>query len=105
MGSRTGFTDQREEQTATYTKGVVREYVEVILVCVIFILFARHFVFQQSEIPSGSMEDTILIGDYILVNRWAYAPVSFEWGARIAPVQRDPAWGRHRVQATADAGA
>jgi len=85
MGSRTGFTDQREDETPIYTKGVVREYVEVILVCVIFILFARHFVFQQSEIPSGSMEDTILIGDYILVNRWAYAPVSFEWERALLP--------------------
>ena len=85
MGSRTGFTDQREEQQPTHTKGVVREYIEVILVCVIFILFARHFVFQQSEIPSGSMEDTILIGDYILVNRWAYAPVSFAWERALLP--------------------
>jgi signal peptidase I len=68
-------------------KGVLREYVEVILFCVIFILFARHFVFQQSEIPSGSMEDTILIGDYILVNRWAYAPVSFEWERALLPVK------------------
>jgi signal peptidase I len=85
VGSRTGFTDQREYHAAAQTKGVVREYVEVILVCVIFILFARHFVFQQSEIPSGSMEDTILIGDYILVNRWAYAPVSFEWERALLP--------------------
>ena len=85
MGSRTGFTDQREDETPTHTKGVVREYIEVILVCVIFILFARHFVFQQSEIPSGSMEDTILVGDYILVNRWAYAPVSFDWERSLLP--------------------
>ena len=87
MGSRTGFTDHREEESPLQTKGVLREYVEVILVCVIFILFARHFVFQQSEIPSGSMEDTILIGDYILVNRWAYAPVSFEWERALLPTR------------------
>ena len=85
MGSRTGFTDEREEAAPLPVKGVLREYVEVILVCVIFILFARHFVFQQSEIPSGSMEDTILIGDYILVNRWAYAPVSFDWERAVLP--------------------
>jgi signal peptidase I len=84
MGSRTGFSDERETLEAP-TKGVLREYVEVILVCVIFILFARHFVFQQSEIPSASMEDSILIGDYILVNRWAYAPVSFEWERALLP--------------------
>ena len=47
MGSRTGYTDQREEHSPRHVKGVIREYVEVILVCVIFILFARHFVFQQ----------------------------------------------------------
>ena len=85
MGSRTGFSDSREDSAAARVKGVLREYVEVILVCVIFILFARHFVFQQSEIPSGSMEDTILIGDYILVNRWAYAPVSFAWERALLP--------------------
>jgi signal peptidase I len=87
MGSRTGFTDHREEAEPMQVKGVLREYVEVILFCVIFILFARHFVFQQSEIPSGSMEDTILIGDYILVNRWAYAPVSFEWEHALLPTR------------------
>lgn len=85
MGSRTGFTDGREQAAQPPVKGILREYIEVILFCVIFILFARHFVFQQSEIPSGSMEDTILIGDYILVNRWAYAPVSFEWERALLP--------------------
>lgn len=88
MGSRTGFTDDRAEETPAPTKSVVREYIEVILVCVIFILFARHYVFQQSEIPSGSMEDTILIGDYILVNRWAYAPVSFDWERAVLPTRK-----------------
>ena len=62
MGSRSGI-ETTETNTAAQVKGVLREYVEVILVCVIFILFARHFVFQQSEIPSGSMENTLLIGD------------------------------------------
>ncbi|MBI4168716.1 MAG: signal peptidase I [Acidobacteria bacterium] len=55
-------------------KGVVRDYFETIVTCVIFVLFARTFVFQQSKIPTGSMIPTLLIGDYIMVNKFAYAP-------------------------------
>jgi signal peptidase I len=58
---------------------VLRDYTETILVCVIFVIFTRAFVFQQSKIPSGSMEDTLLIGDYIMVNRFVYSPESFSW--------------------------
>ncbi len=53
-------------------KSIVREYVETIVVCVIFLIFARSFVFMQSKIPTGSMEDTLLVGDYIMVNRFLF---------------------------------
>jgi signal peptidase I len=53
-------------------KGVLREYVETIVVAVLFLLFARTFVFMQSKIPTESMLDTLLVGDYILVNRFVY---------------------------------
>lgn len=93
MGSRTGFTDGREEETpALPPKSAPRELAEVLLVCVLFIVFLRGFVFQQSEIPSGSMEDTILIGDYVIVNRFIYAPTTFEWERRLLPI-REPGRG------------
>jgi signal peptidase I len=57
-------------------KGLIRDYFETIVSCVIFVLFARTFVFQQSKIPTGSMIPTLLIGDYIMVNKFAYAPVT-----------------------------
>src|SRR5256712_7692093 len=57
-------------------KGILRDYFETIVTCVIFVLFARTFVFQQSKIPTGSMIPTLLIGDYIMVNKFAYAPVT-----------------------------
>lgn len=88
MGSRTGFTDEREMGPEAATRGVLREYVEVILVCVIVVVFLRSFVFQQSEIPSGSMEDTLLIGDYIIVNRFLYAPTSFDWERSLLPIRQ-----------------
>ena len=87
MGSRTGFADGREQEGAPYRKSVLRDYAETILVCIIFVIFTRAFVFQQSKIPSGSMMDTLLVGDYIMVNRFLYAPTSFEWEKSILPVR------------------
>ncbi|HXV75211.1 MAG TPA: signal peptidase I [Candidatus Polarisedimenticolaceae bacterium] len=68
-------------------KSVAREYAETILICVIFVIFSRAFVFQQSKIPSGSMMDTLLIGDYIMVNRFVYAGSSFDWERKLLPVR------------------
>ncbi len=87
MGSRTGFADGREQEGAPYRKSVLRDYAETILVCVIFVIFSRAFVFQQSKIPSGSMMDTLLVGDYIMVNRFLYAPATFDWEKSILPVR------------------
>ncbi len=39
-------------------------------------LFVMTFVFQNFEIPSGSMEKTLLIGDHVLVDRVTFAPAS-----------------------------
>lgn len=73
------------EELPPYEKAILRDYIETILVCVMFVIFSRAFVFQQSKIPSGSMMDTLLIGDYIMVNRFVYAPSSFEWERRLLP--------------------
>jgi signal peptidase I len=69
-------------------KGFWRENLETVLICVIFVLFARTFVFQQSKIPTGSMENTLLVGDYILVNRFQYAPTLFDWEQKILPIRK-----------------
>jgi signal peptidase I len=75
------------EADAPYEKPLLRDYVETILICVIFVIFSRAFVFQQSKIPSGSMMDTLLIGDYIMVNRFVYAPDSFGWEEKLLPMR------------------
>lgn len=51
-----------------------REYYEAILVAVIFTLFVRTFVAQAFKIPTGSMEDNLLVGDHLFVNKFIYAP-------------------------------
>ena len=53
-------------------KHVVREYAESIIIAVILALFIRTFIVQAFKIPSGSMEDTLAIGDHILVNKFIY---------------------------------
>ena len=87
MGSRTGFGDDRATAVAAPPKGVLRDYAETIVICVIFVIFTRAFIFQQSKIPSGSMEDTLLIGDYIMVNRYVYSPADTAFERAILPVR------------------
>lgn len=53
-------------------KGKIRENVEALVIAVLLALFIRAFVVQAFKIPSGSMQDTLLIGDYILVNKFIY---------------------------------
>jgi len=62
-----------ENEQVPQQKPLLRDYIETILVCVMFVIFSRAFVFQQSKIPSGSMMDTLLVGDYIMVNRFVYS--------------------------------
>ncbi len=53
-------------------KGKLRENIEALVIAVILALFIRAFVVQAFKIPSGSMKNTLLIGDYILVNKFIY---------------------------------
>lgn len=54
----------------------MREWYESLLVAGIFVLFVRTFVVQTYQVPTGSMEKTILVGDHLLVNKFAFAPRS-----------------------------
>jgi signal peptidase I len=53
-------------------KKFVKEYVEPILTAVLVALFIRTFFVQAFKIPSSSMEPTLLVGDYLLVNKFIY---------------------------------
>jgi len=53
---------------------VWREYLEALLVAGLFLGFTNTFVLKTFYIPSGSMEDTLLVGDHLIVNRYIFGP-------------------------------
>lgn len=61
-----------EEIEGKPKKSALRENIEAILVAIVLALFIRTFVVQAFKIPSGSMLNTLLIGDHILVNKFIY---------------------------------
>ena len=55
-------------------RSVFREYADSLIIAVILALFVRTFVVQAFKIPTGSMENNLLIGDHLLVNKFVFAP-------------------------------
>jgi signal peptidase I len=55
-------------------RSIVREYVEAALWALALTMFLRAFVIQAFRIPSESMRDTLLIGDFLFVNKFEYGP-------------------------------
>src|SRR6266550_1817092 len=60
--------------TQSFKKSTIREYFESIVIAVILAFFIRTFVVQAFKIPTGSMEENLLIGDHLLVNKFVYGP-------------------------------
>ena len=61
-----------ENDARTKKKSSLRENIEAILVAIVLALFIRTFIIQAFKIPSGSMKQTLQIGDHILVNKFIY---------------------------------
>ncbi len=49
-----------------------REYFRTVVLTLLVALLIKAFVIEAFRIPSGSMEETLLIGDFLLVNKFAY---------------------------------
>jgi signal peptidase I len=73
--------------TAPFKKSVVREYFESIVIAVILALFVRTWVVQAFKIPTGSMENNLLIGDHLLVNKFIFGPTPLAIGRATLPVR------------------
>ena len=53
-------------------KSQLREYLEALAWALLLAMIIRTGVVQAFKIPSGSMEDTLLVGDYLLANKFVY---------------------------------
>ncbi len=69
-------------------KGVVRDNLEVVCFAIALIFFFKTFVGQQFTIPTGSMRDTLMIGDHLLINKFIYAVPQWDWEAKLFPMRR-----------------
>jgi signal peptidase I len=68
-------------------KSSTRDTFESLIVTVILAVFGTTFVVQAFKIPTGSMERTLLIGDHLLVNKFAFADEP-GWPRYILPYRR-----------------
>src|SRR5438552_4943719 len=63
-----------EAELAGPPKTLFREYFESAVVTVIMALFGMTFIVQAVKVPTASMENTITVGDHLLVNKFIFAP-------------------------------
>ncbi len=73
-------------------KSLFREYAEAIVIALLIALFIRTFVVAAYKIPSGSMLQTLQIGDHLLVNKFLYG-VKNPFGDGYLLEGRDPQIG------------
>ncbi|SDT99412.1 signal peptidase I [Desulfobacula phenolica] len=74
-------------------KSSLRENIEAIIIAIVIAMFIRTFIVQAFKIPSGSMLETLQIGDHILVNKFIYGvKIPFTDGKTLISV-KDPQKG------------
>jgi signal peptidase I len=72
-------TEVKEDQKAIGPpKSTFREYFESFAVTLIMAIFGMTFILQAVTVPTGSMQNTILVGDYLLVNKFIFTPGGYE---------------------------
>lgn len=62
--------ENKTKQKRKKSKGI--EYINALLFAVIIAIFLKLFFIEAYRIPTGSMENTLLVGDFLLVNKFVY---------------------------------
>src|SRR5450432_1608301 len=57
-----------------YKKSTAREWIDAGVFAVVAATLIRTFVFEAYVIPTGSMEKTLLVNDYLFVSKFTYGP-------------------------------
>lgn len=66
--------EETEKKPTGPPKSVFREYFESFAVTLVMAIFGMTFIIQAVTVPTGSMQNTILVGDYLLVNKFIFSP-------------------------------
>lgn len=69
----------KNEHNSKKSKNITKEYVEPFLTALIIAIVIRAFVIYPFRIPTGSMEDTLLVGDFLLANKFVYGLRTPDW--------------------------
>lgn len=69
----------RTEHRKMLKQNPIREWVELIISIIVVVFFIRLAVVEAFRIPTSSMEDTMLVGDFLLVNKFVYGVRSPDW--------------------------
>ncbi|WP_153914073.1 signal peptidase I [Shewanella sp. TC10] len=78
--------DLSDEAKESITReSAVVEFAHSIFPVIAFVLILRSFIYEPFQIPSGSMKPTLLVGDFILVEKFSYG-------------LRDPVWRSKLVE-------
>ena len=83
---------QKKEDRPPFKKSTVREWVDAIIFAIVAATIIRTFVFEAYTIPTPSMEKTLLVGDFLFVNKYAYGakvpntPLSFPFVHHTLPL-------------------
>ncbi len=71
-----GIKTEEELKKVKTSKEKTKEFIESLLFAGIAAFFIITFIVQNTRIPTGSMEDTILVGDFVLVNKFIFGAES-----------------------------
>ena len=70
-------------------KSGVQEVLEAVGIAILIVFIIQTFIIRAFRIPSGSMEDTLLVGDFLLANKFVYG-AQLPWINVRVPGLRDP---------------
>lgn len=78
---------KQEEKPVLLEKNELSDFAKTAFWAVLLAFMIRSVFFEPFHIPSGSMEPTLLVGDYLFVNKPAYGYSRFSFPLGIAPIE------------------